>query len=280
MTSQYSVNPIIADQWPQARPWQRADRREWRVHLQGPQHRLGRACCHPKGASTNAYLLCCRLLTYVQYVGETTPRICTLVNALILNHQVDLALVSGHERIFPCSLTAPAGRCEAADKSPATRLRARRTRRLPRPCAGGSVPCKRPPPAARFPASHRWSPSWDPKCAPDTIGVKRAALTRPPAPSRSRTSPCRTRSTPRAACRACTVRQPKPQDAKQKARDGERGPRQVGLPYGYRIETVQVPGQEIIRRCGPAGCATRTVAGPRRVYRVYAMNGSVAGIRR
>ena len=42
---------------------------------------------------SSAHPLCCRLLTYVQYVGETAPRVRTLVNALIRRYEVDGALV-------------------------------------------------------------------------------------------------------------------------------------------------------------------------------------------
>ena len=91
---------------------------------------------------------------------------------------------------------------------------ARRTRRGPLRCAGQTSPCKPPRSSARF-------PSWDPKCAPVNVGAKHGALTRPAAPSRPRTSPCRTRNTPRAACRACTVRQrkaPRPKAASPRRR--------------------------------------------------------------
>ena len=58
------------------------------------------ACGHPEGASTSAHLLCCRLLTYAQYVGEPAPRIRALVNALMRNYQVEGALGVGRTPQF------------------------------------------------------------------------------------------------------------------------------------------------------------------------------------
>ena len=47
----------------------------------------GRTGDHPKGAPTNAHLLCCRLSTYARYAFEATPRIWTFVNALTRHYK-------------------------------------------------------------------------------------------------------------------------------------------------------------------------------------------------
>ena len=47
----------------------------------------GRTGDHPKGAPTNAHLLCCRLSTYARYAFEAMPRIWTLVDALTRHYK-------------------------------------------------------------------------------------------------------------------------------------------------------------------------------------------------
>ena len=51
-------------------------------YVEWAQRGEGRTGDHPKGAPTNAHLLCCRLSTYARYAFEATPRIWTLVDAL------------------------------------------------------------------------------------------------------------------------------------------------------------------------------------------------------
>ena len=51
-------------------------------YVEWAQRGEGRTGDHPKGAPTNAHLLCCRLSTYARYAFEATPRIWTFVNAL------------------------------------------------------------------------------------------------------------------------------------------------------------------------------------------------------
>ena len=53
----------------------------------------GRTGDHPKGAPTNAHLLCCRLSTYARYAFEATPRIWTFVNALTRHYKCVRPLV-------------------------------------------------------------------------------------------------------------------------------------------------------------------------------------------
>ena len=56
-------------------------------YVEWAQRGEGRTGDHPKGAPTNAHLLCCRLSTYARYAFEATPRIWTLVDALTRHYK-------------------------------------------------------------------------------------------------------------------------------------------------------------------------------------------------
>ena len=57
-------------------------------YVEWAQRGEGRTGDHPKGAPTNAHLLCCRLSTYARYAFEATPRIAArLVDALTRHYK-------------------------------------------------------------------------------------------------------------------------------------------------------------------------------------------------
>ena len=56
-------------------------------YVEWAQRGEGRTGDHPKGAPTNAHLLCCRLSTYARYAFEATPRIWTLVDTLTRHYK-------------------------------------------------------------------------------------------------------------------------------------------------------------------------------------------------
>ena len=54
-------------------------------YVERAQRGEGRTGDHPKGAPTNAHLLCCRLSTYARYAFEATPRIWSALSARLVD---------------------------------------------------------------------------------------------------------------------------------------------------------------------------------------------------